>query len=526
MTPPMSFHRYGHRATGGISPVPALPRRSRVRLAIGAAALVLPAALAGNAVAADVAPGELQPLAVDARPASASYTLVNTWGIDKWAAPRAGWDKKDQSVAVDYTVKVTRRAKPTRIQATGTVVVTNPNPTTAFTYSVADELPGAECEVVQAPSPDPAVAGQAIPQVPVIPAGGTHVWIWGCSLEALPKDVVYGTVTVRFGPQLAGPVPAATPDTAALGVIPVTPLPGSASMTVPVDFANAPRTVVNPAVTVTDTLDGDQTRLLQDVLEEGRTFRYRRYLSFWRVKKICRTWDNVAKITPAPLPVEPVASPVVAQESSDLVVADWAKTATASVKVCPPPPPEKKGDDVPPPKVEVTGPGSTTTDPVAVKPADNPKDPVVKDNRSRGRLLVTKSADRPRAAVGDRITWRIAVRNTGTAELYGVKLVDVLPKQLVRVTAEAAGGGTVIGNLAPGEQHVVTLTTRVAGRPAPTPAALATARRIAVAQDRDAAMRRLRRGIVCNVARATARKAVSDSDTACVRIVRGPRATG
>ncbi|MFN8121092.1 MAG: DUF11 domain-containing protein [Thermoleophilia bacterium] len=484
--------------------------------------------MAGNAVAGQSALGGLEPLAVDARPASEFYTLVNTWNVDKWASPRAGWDKKDQSVAVDYTVKVTKRSKATRITASAPLGITNPNATTPFTYTVTVTLPGGTCEAVQLPPADPAAAGTVVSPIPVIAGGGTASWIWSCTLDALPKDVLYATVTVKFGPQsVLGSAPAAAPDTTALGVVPnPTPLPGVASVTVPVDFLTAPRDEINPAVKVTDTLDGDQTRLLQDVLEEGKTFRYRRYLSFWRVKKICRTWDNVSKIVPVTPPVEPVPA-IAALGGSEVVTADWAKTSTASVKICPPPPPENKGGDTPAPKVEVTGPGDTKTDPVPVTPVDNPKGPVVKDNASKGRLLVTKSADRARAAVGELITWRISVRNTGTAELYGVKLVDVLPKQLVPVTTETSkGGATAIGNLAPGAERVVTLTTRVAGRPAPTPAAVAKARRIAVAKERNETLRRLKRGLVCNVARATARKAASDSDIACVRIIRDPKATG
>ncbi|MCC6830217.1 MAG: DUF11 domain-containing protein [Thermoleophilia bacterium] len=498
--------------------MPARPRSSRIRLALGAAALAVPAALAGTAAGA---PGDLQPLTVEAKPAAGRYTLVNTWRVDRWAAPRAGWDKKDQSVAVDYTVKVAKRSKATDVTATGSIVITNPNATTPFTYSVSDALPGGECQVVRTHAQEsPAAAGEVLPETPVIAGGATAEWTWTCTLEALPKEVIYDTVTVKFAPQAPGATAAAAPDTTALGIAAPSPLPGSASTTVPVDLANAPHVDVDPAVKVTDTLDGDQTRPLADALQEGRTFRYRRYLSFWRMKKACRTWANVAKITPAVVPVEPAAAPA-ALQAPDVTASEWVRTATASVKVCPPPTPEKAKTDPQPPKVEVTGPGATATDPVPVVPADNPRAPVVKDDRSKGRLLVATSADRTRAAVGDLITWRISVRNTGTAELYGVRLADVLPRQLVLVTTEASrSAGTAIGALAPGQERVVTLTTRVTGRPAPTPAAVARTRRIAVAKERDEALRRLRRGVVCNSARASARKAASHGDVACVRIVK------
>ena len=89
---------------------------------------------------------------------------------------------------------------------------------------------------------------------------------------------------------------------------------------------------------VIDTLDGDQTRLLDDALTSSKTFTYKRYLSFWRVKKICRTWHNVAKITlaqPAPVPA------VVQDEAVPELVEDWSRTAESWVKICPPPAPER-----------------------------------------------------------------------------------------------------------------------------------------------------------------------------------------
>jgi uncharacterized repeat protein (TIGR01451 family) len=280
---------------------------------------------------------------------------------------------------------------------------------------------------------------------------------------------------------------------------------------VPVDFATAVPAVVNPAVSVTDTLDGDRTRVLREVLDAPRTFRYRRYLGFWRVHVRCRTWDNVVRVTPA--------APASAREAG-AAAAGWVRTATAGVTICPPPPKEAEGEKPAPPKVEVTGPGGTVPDPVPVTPADNPVAPVVPDDRSLGRLTVTAAADRARAAVGDRVTWRITVRNGGAAELYAVRLVTLLPRQLAPVPAETARRlRTAIGTLAPGAARVVTVATTVTGRPAATPAALARARRLPAGPQRRAALRRLRTGAVCAVATATARKASPDAGTACVRVV-------
>ena len=500
------------------------PRISRSRRNLGLVVLAggaLLAGTAGSAVAGAPAPTPYLPLQIT-KTADPAYTVVNTWDVDKWSSPRAGWDKKDQSVAVDYSVKVTRRSRKTKIEVTGFITVKNPNQV-AFRYEVGDTLPNGECRLEPLAPPTPAAAGQIVSPLPTVAGGGEATWFYACALDAIPKDPIYNTGWVRFAPEGLGPLVVTPADATSAGNVPTT-LPGYAKVEVEVDFAKALVNVVNPAVKVIDTLDGDQTRLLDDALTSSKTFTYKRYLSFWRVKKICRTWHNVAKITPA----QPAPVPAIVQqdEAAPDLAADWSKTAESWVKICPPPPPDK-GEDPAPPKVEVSpGPGDTKSDPVEPKPVDNPKGPVIKDNASKGRLLVSKSASVRTARVGDLVSWTIRVTNAGSAELYGVKVTDLLPKHLVLApTSLAKGGkGTVftVGDLAPGASEVIEVTTRVAGRPVPTSGAVTAARRIATAKDRDAALRRLRKGLVCNVVKATARKAGSDADIACIRIVRQP----
>lgn len=482
----------------------------------------------------------IQPLTVS-KSAYLFYTRVNSWDIDKWASPQAGWDKKDQSVAVDYSVKVTKSWKAVNIRVFGEITVNNPN---AFPFAalVGDDLPGGTCAIMpQRRVIDEVAAAGLLPIEPgsnpvkVIAEPGDTVLRYVCTLDKLPKRKIVNTAWVKWAPFLI-PV-----DVQAVGNTPTTiPAPdpewiGEAKGTADVVASAARYRDVNGAVKVIDTLDGDQTRLLDEHLTDSKTFTYRRYLSYWRMKKICRTWDNVAKVAPAPkdeilMPTLDVAPelrmlPEIPEIAPPMPVPDWSKTDSATVKICPPPAPVK-GEDPKPPVVEVTGPGDTKTDPVEVKPSDNPKGPVVKDNKSKGRLLVTKAVRGPRVAeVGDVVTWVIRVKNIGKAELYDVKVTDVLPPELIPVASETNKGGAVLGtikDLAPGEAEVFVVRTLVKGKPAPTPDAIAQTRKLKTSKERNEAVLRLRRGLVCNVARATTKKGPSDSDITCVRIVRRP----
>ena len=470
-------------------------------------------------------PPELVPLQIE-KTADLYYTRVNSWDIDKWASPQAGWDKKDQSVAVDYSVKVTKSWKAQDIHVRGQITVLNPNEV-GFVAQVGDTLPGGICEVQLLQPEGVAAAGQTpIVELTKIPPKSKNVWAYYCVLEKLPTKKLVNTGWVKYAPLFPGGV-----GTTSTGITPTAPpsapeLKGESQVKVEILPAQHQFREIFPAVKVIDTLDGDQTRLLAEELSYSKTFTYKRYLSFWRLKKICRTWHNTAKITPvdggeivqrAAAAAEPELRPLQLPE-------EWAKTDEAWVKICPPPAPVK-GEDPAPPKVEVSpGPDDKKSDPVVVKPVDNPKGPVVKDNKSKGRLLVSKWTRTRVAQVGDIVTWNIKVKNIGKAELYDVKVIDLLPKHLVPVTRETANGrkGVVfpIGDLAPGDSDVIEVSTRVVGKPVPTPAAVNVAKRIKKAKDRDEALRRLRRGLVCNVVTATARKAASDSDIACIRIVR------
>lgn len=494
-----------------------------------------------STITVPTAPPEILPLEIE-KSAYPFYTRVNSWDIDKWASPQAGWDKKDQSVAVDYSVKVTKSWKAANVRVFGEIRVYNPNYVGGIA-KVGDIMPGAECAVFPARLMEEQVAAQQTELAPPAPwdgvfkigerSGATFRYI--CKLDKLPPKKLYNTAWAKFAPVHSDVITVPVEPTAAAA--PAIEWLRHSETKVPVVFKDARYRDVNGVVKVIDTLDGDQTRLLDDSLRESKTFTYKRYLSFWRLKKICRTWENTAKVAPAPRPEMPEIPVITAapelrmlpempEVAPEWPMEEWSETASATVKICPPPPPAK-GEDPKPPTVEVTGPGDTKTDPVVVKPADNPKGPVVKDNKTKGRLLVTKLTRTRVARVGETVGWVIKVKNTGKAELYGIKVIDLLPKELAPAPSEANNNGNgkvvaVIKELGPGESEVIRLSTVVKGKPAPTPTAVAQVRKLKKAKERDEALRRLRRGLVCNVARATTAKGVSDSDITCIRIVRRP----
>jgi uncharacterized repeat protein (TIGR01451 family) len=433
---------------------------------------------------------ELLPLQVG-KTAAPAYSIRHAWTVDKWASAKAGWDAKDQSLAVPYSVRVKHQASaPTGITVTGQISIHNPNATAVAVSSVEDDTPGAtSCTTAAAPT---------------VPAGATVYVPYTCHFSALPSGVVTNTATVRWNDGQA--------DT-------------SASAKVPVDFAAAEVVHEGPrAVRVTDTLDGDATRTLAGELTGTRTFTYTRYLK--AAPGECRTWHNTARI----IGLEDHQNGVrVAMNGKN-----YAFTATDQewVRVCAPAPPKDDPKDDPTPPTVIVG-GDKDPQPAKVVDADNPKGPVVSDpEASKGTLRVSKSASVRRAEVGDLVTWTIRVSNAGKADLSKVALLDRLPRHLVVATdAQVATGrsakvrGTLVriavGDLGVGQTRTYSILTRVVARPHVTPTLVADARKLG-ARERKVVMSRTRRGIVCNRVAASAADTGTVGAIACLRVVKAP----
>ena len=437
-----------------------------------------------------VEPGDLQPLKIG-KTAAPAYSIRHAWTVDKWASAKAGWDAKDQSLAVPYSVRVKHQASaPTGITVTGQISIHNPNATAVAVSSVEDSTPGAtSCTTAAAPT---------------VPAGGTVYVPYTCHFSVLPSGVVTNTATVRWNDGQA--------DT-------------SASAQAPVDFAAATVAHEGPrAVRVTDTLDGDATRTLAGELTGTRTFTYTRYLK--AAPGECRTWHNTARI----IGLEEHQNGVRVAMSGK----NYAFTATDQewVKVCAPAPPKDDPKDDPTPPTVIVG-GDKDPQPAKVVDADNPKGPVVSDpEASKGALRVSKSASVRRAEVGDLVTWTIRVSNAGKADLSKVTLLDRLPRHLVVAQdAQIAAGRSAmvrgklvtisVGDLGVGQKRIYSIITRVVARPHVTPALVADARKLG-ARERKVVMSRTRRGIVCNRVAASAADTGTVGAIACLRVVKAP----
>ena len=433
---------------------------------------------------------ELLPLQVG-KTAAPAYSIRHAWTVDKWASAKAGWDAKDQSLAVPYSVRVKHQAfAPTGITVTGQISIHNPNATAVAVSSVEDSTPGAtSCTTAAAPT---------------VPAGGTVYVPYTCHFSVLPSGVVTNTATVRWNDGQA--------DT-------------SASAQAPVDFAAATVAHEGPrAVRVTDTLDGDATRTLAGELTGTRTFTYTRYLK--AAPGECRTWHNTARI----IGLEEHQNGVRVAMSGK----NYAFTATDQewVKVCAPAPPKDDPKDDPTPPTVIVG-GDKDPQPAKVVDADNPKGPVVSDpEASKGALRVSKSASVRRAEVGDLVTWTIRVSNAGKADLSKVTLLDRLPRHLVVAQdAQIAAGRSAmvrgklvtisVGDLGVGQKRIYSIITRVVARPHVTPALVADARKLG-ARERKVVMSRTRRGIVCNRVAASAADTGTVGAIACLRVVKAP----
>ena len=352
---------------------------------------------------------------------------------------------------------------------------------------------------------------------PTVPANGTVYVPYECSFGALPKGVVTNTASVYWNDGQADQVTTAQ---------------------VPVDFGAARVYHDNAWVKVTDTLDGDKTRILAKHLDRSTTFTYTRYLKSWSGK--CRTWHNTARLIGYEhtdggptngVPIEPQTDLRIGMDGKGYA---FTKTAQEWVKVCAPPAPPKDDPTVDPkPPTVIVGGDKPGPRPVKIVDADNPKGPVVKDpSTSRGTLRVHKRSSARRARVGDTVIWSIRVANRGKADLRRVYLLDKLPRHLVTATTGQVPDGRsvkstkrririAVGDLAVGQKRTYRIATRVVARPKVTPKVVASAKKLN-SRARKVLLKRSRRGIVCNKVMANAPDTRAAFATACLRIVRVP----
>lgn len=432
-----------------------------------------------------VDPPALEDLVVS-KTATPSYSRTRLWDIDKSASTKTGWDQKDGSVAVDYTVRVgTWLGAPFGFAVDGVITVTNPNDVEVSLTGMTDSLPGARCRLLG--------------ELDEVAPGGTFTMPYTCSLAAKPHRPTVNTVSVSWS-------------------VDGRPLPDLGA-TARVDFGKAEvHEAGPPAVRVTDTMSGDKTRVLAERLSAPRTFHYTRYL---RASDTCRTYENTARLVADGIRPLGVSEPPPVR----VIEADGS-----SVRICPPP----KGEDPKgaPPVVIVDNDDGRKPAHGTTTPVDSPSGPVIADPKAGpGALTVVKRAAVGRASLGDVVIWAITVKNTGKADLDDVVVRDLLPRHLRLVRHAKApldrgarrGRGAVeipVGDLLIGQRVTIRVATRVVGRPALTPTVVAEAARLTSRAARATHIHRARRGVACNVATAWAGNARSRTAVACIRITR------
>ena len=157
--------------------------------------------------------------------AQATYTRTFTWGITTSVDPTTRNVAAGDPASFAYAVAVTHDAgTDSDWKVTGTIKVTNPNPTEITLTGVTDAIPGASCSIT---SGDPHAT---------VPASGSVTLDYTCTFTSNPGPGT-NTATVTWNATAAS-----TPH-------------GSASGTASYEFG-APTTTVDGSATITDTLSG------------------------------------------------------------------------------------------------------------------------------------------------------------------------------------------------------------------------------------------------------------------------------
>lgn len=357
-----------------------------------------------------------------------AYTTLRTWRVTKTVQPKVGWDKKDNTVALRYSVLVKRgTVTQSEVVAAGTIRITNPTASAAGLQSVAvSGLGGGRCTVGAATG---AIAAGAHREVPVT-----------CAFEQVPANPVSGRVAVR----------AAVGGTASVSTLDVT-----------VDFSEAAVRTVGEQVKVTDTLTGTKTKVLAPTLSADKGFEYTRYVR--TPAKGCWDWVNTARV----LGLDASSGAVASTEERYV----FTHTDEASVRVCAPPPPKAGGKDNPaPPKVTIE-PDAGAPSPVAtIVETDSPSTGVATNPAARvGRLRILVNPRRAVVRNGKTTVFRIRVINAGGTDLKDVTAVVELPQGFNALALRGGPGGkrasgtTVtlnLGDLGAGQQATRWISAR------------------------------------------------------------------
>lgn len=409
-----------------------------------------------------VKPTGVQPLTVT-KTATTSVSREIRWQVLKSVSTKAGWDAKDGSLRVDYRVEVKKTPVIGSPIAFGRITVANPN-TVPAAITVSDVLPGAACELI-----DPATSVAPVAGL-LLKAGASKEFIYSCAFTTVPTAPLTNTATVAWS---AGGTTQA-------------PVSGTAA----VDFSDPLVEEIGPrAVTVTDTMAGEKTKVLAEELTEAKIFRYRKFI---KPSKKCETYTNTARLIAVRV-IEPLGQGLPEIPVPSLVIDD----DHTSVRVCPQVKDEDPSPKDPPVVTVDNGDGAK---PVDTKPADNPRGGVITDPKGGpAKLRITKTPSVKATAKGGIVIWAITVQNTGKSDLDDVVITDRLPKGLRAVTdakaplQKAKRGKRVVsfsvGDLLVGQSVTVNVATR-AGKT----------------------------GRICNTARAEADNSRSHTSVACIRV--------
>lgn len=452
---------------------------------------------------------------VVSKTANGSWLRVFDWKLDKRADAKSGYNHKGYFVRMGYTIDADRRRVARKnFRVNGRITVQNPNSVPVTITDVQDALTkggapsGANCTLID-------TTAHPLPAFPAIVGAGEEMVVrYRCVFPADsdPRDLIGQTNAFSN-------TATATYESDLDGAIPVTSDADSAPVEVVFNAGN--RRDLFDRVRITDRL-GDTVKILSRGLGKSDELRDIRYLR--APKRGCVRHVNVARLVAVDADGKVLRNKKGAPRLREVARETVRICQKATPSGADPAPVVYSSEDpdkgVPAAKVkdqyseDVEEP--TLTEPGAV--IDRPE-----------RLRVRKSViGRKRVEIGDRVVFRIAVRNRGDEVARNVRVRDVLPRHL-RATAVRGKTRVVRGlnrrvlnlrlpNIPAGKTRVIKVVTKVVSRPEATPRALRIANRSKGAKRR-VAIARLRNGITCNVAIGRARAFRPDRDRACVRIL-------
>lgn len=539
-----------------MTPSPLASRRRTRGLAALVAAGAAMGALAGQAAATEVVqlpPDVYVPKTLEVtKTAHTFHAAYWKWDIEKTPSTRVGYNHENNHVKVGYKVTATPKVVRTGSHKVyGEIHMRNPSKYWPVAIlGVYDKLDGAECRIGLPDQPNGTAANDVEngePKLYLQPEGRKTVR-YLCYFEQAPDKLRGKNIAIvkwAYAPRVIEPEPVEVASIASLDepamMLKIHHTPAYA-------YYNFYKGEIEhrgyTSAKVLDKMGDGRPEVLAEsisALDGPWSHSYYKYLRAPERINECVRYKNRAIL---------IGRKAEAVQNGVEVLSDWGRVhADAYVKICTKERRTPSSED--PPEVVVTegssedpkpGTPAPRPKPGDVKPSDfDPKDPPSSEDPrpGKGKLHVTKRANKRVAYVGSKVVWTIRVKNTGDKVLRNVHVRDILPahfrmqmKRTRQLMSSRKRGVSLkkrrayirIAYLKPGQTRTLRIQTKIVARPK-----LNKPVRVAASKKRGKARRvyiqRMKRGIACNIVIARSGR-TADRDIACIRVLKpriGPK---